>query len=692
MTGAGSLRPLFQPETVALIGASASADKAGNAMLRSLSSLGDRLFAVNPRGGSLGGRPAYPAVGDIEADIDLAVLAVPAPACPESLIACGKAGVRAAVICAGGFAETGPAGQLLQAEVTAIARRYGIRLLGPNTSGFISPAAGLTVNFVTDAVGLPPGPAAIVAQSGGINLALCFLAAGSGLGVRLGVGLGNAADVGFVDVLDYLAADEGTTAVGMHVEGVGDGRALAAAVRRLAARKPVVALPVGRAGAAEFARSHTGALAGSHELACASLAQAGAVLADDLTGLVDALKALAAGRADPAPRLRAGVITGQAGPGLLIADVLHAAGLELAVLSPATRARIASLLPPLTYQGNPVDTGRPGDTFPAVLTAVADDPDVGVLLVYALSEPDAIEPKAAVAGVAGALPVVYACGGQLAAVERTAAELAGLGIPVFPAPDRGARAVAAVIRDAAAQFRIRRGPPIELQALAQAARLPGREPLDEDQAKAVLGAAGLATPARRACPSRAAAHAALAELGMPVVVKVLDPGISHKSDVGGVHLGIASARALDQALDAIDAIGGPAARGYLVEQQAGPGADLILGGVRDPAYGPAVLLGLGGTAVELAGRRVIRLAPLSEADAREMTASLPAGLLAGHRGLPPVRPDDVVAALLAVSRLMMAYPGLRELDINPMRFTAAGPLALDALLVPAEAKVDMHES
>lgn len=670
------LGPMFAPASIAVVGASSTPNKAGAAAMDALSGFAGALYPVNPRPGVIAGRPAVASVAAIGAPVDLAVLVVPPAAVPGALADCAKGGVRAAVLCAGGFAEAGPAGAALQAEAAAIAATHGIRLLGPNTSGFVNPVDGVLATFVPTVAELPAGPAAIVAQSGGVNLALCFLAAGDGLGIRLGVGLGNAVDVGFADVLDHLADDADTRAVALHVEGVADGRALTAAVARVTARKPLVALKVGRADVSDFARSHTGALTGNFALTRAALTQAGAVVVDDPTELIDALRALSARRMPPRRRPGVGVVTGQAGPGLIIADLLRAADVSLPELSPATTASLDVLLPPLTYQRNPVDTGRPAETFADVLVAVARDPAIDALAVYALDEPDALDPAAALRAVPEAADVVTVFGtGGLSSTLDSRQAAVGAGFAFYRSPDRLARAVAALVADSAARWR-RKDP---ARPAPEAGELePG--PLDEDAAKRLLAAAGLRTPERMVCASWAEAEAALAALGAPVVVKILDPTVTHKSDVGGVHANVASTVDLHAALARIDAIEGSARR-YLVEAQAPPGVELIVGGLRDPAFGPVVLLAPGGVAVELAREPILRLAPLSRADAEEMVAALPAGLLAGYRGAPAVDVDAVAGTILAVADVLTGFVDIAELDVNPVRLTADGPIALDALVV-----------
>jgi acetyltransferase len=369
-----------------VIGASATPGKAGNALVGSLAGFGGPVFAVNPRGEPVGGRPGYERIGEVPEAVDLALLAVPVPAVLGALAECAEARVGAAVVHSGGWAEAGGEGTELQAALTAFGRETGLRILGPNTSGFFDPGTGLCASFVRTAAELPAGGLAIVAQSGGVNHALAFQAAGESIGIRLGVGLGNAVDVGFAEVLRHLAGDDSVEVVALAVEGVSDGRRLVDAVEEVAARVPVVALKTGRTDVDAFSRSHTGALTGSWRVTRAALAQAGAVVVDDLTALVDAAQALRLVRLPASAEPGVGVVTGQAGPGLLLADELAYRGTALPELPAATLARLSELLPPITFQRNPIDTGRPTETFGAVLDAVGAADGIDLLAVYLLDE------------------------------------------------------------------------------------------------------------------------------------------------------------------------------------------------------------------------------------------------------------------------------------------------------------------
>jgi len=688
------LDALFAPRGVAVIGASRDPGKLGAVMARSLSRFPGPVVGVNARDADpQAGR--FATVADAAAaapgPIDLAVLCVPAAVSAQALTDAARAGIRAALVCSGGYAEAGGPGVRYQQELVAAAAAAGVALIGPNTSGFLVPSRGLTASFVPGAAAVPAGPVAVVAASGGINHALAFLLAEADLGVSLAVGLGNAVDVTAADVLSHLAEDEATRAVALHVESVQDGPALLAAVRALTARIPVAALVVGRNDVADFARSHTGALATSWRTTRAALRAAGAVLVDDERQLVDAVTALSALRLPPAvgpaagpaagPRVGPGVgiVTAQAGPGLLHVDGLRGRGVAVPPLTDATQAALRDLLPPLTYQANPVDTGRPGPGFGQVLATVAADPGVDLVSVYALAEPDALDLPAAAQAVAagGAGPIVVGLGGPPEQVTPQRQALRKLGVPALGGPTALTVAVAALLDDAQARGRSRSRSGSETGHPPVPVAVPRRD-LDEDEAKTILGDLGIATPSRRACADRAAAHRALAELPGPVAVKLLDAAVTHKSDVGGVHLGIRDAAGLDAALDGLEAVG---ASRFLLESMAPAGVDLIVGASRDPVFGPVVLVGLGGVVAEALADVAIAPAPLSIGEAGALAGELSGrALLDGFRGGPVADRAALGAVLAALGDLLVHHPEIEDVEINPLRVTAGGLLALDAVL------------
>lgn len=677
-----SLSRLFAPRSIAVVGASAQPAKAGYQMLKSLGGFPGRLYPINPKAEEILGHRAYPALAALPEPVDLAVLVIPAEAAIAAVREAGACSAGAAILVSGGFADLGAKGQALQDELVAAAREGDLRLLGPNTSGFIAPGRLVCATFAPGAEEIAAGDIAIVCQSGGVNIALSFLAHRERLGLSLAVGLGNAADVGAADVIEYLAGDPQTTAIALHLEGIDHGRRLFAAIRAASAVKPVVALPVGRTDIAAFARSHTGKLMGSYALTRAMLVQAGAVVVDSTGELIDAAHALARVRLRPIRRAGVGIVTGQAGPGLMMSDTLNAAQVSVPPLAEPTMVRIAALLPPLTYIQNPVDTGRPSASFGNVLAAVAGDRAIDALLVYALHEPEALDAPRVIGEARRTLaqPIVFGTGAAPAGAWQTMATLEAAGVPCFTAPDRAARAMRALVDDASGQARMTSEHPTR----PQPARPLGPAPLDEAEAKALLAASGFTIPVHRVARTHAEAHAAFKALHHPVAVKALDRAILHKTEVGGVHLHIATEDVLTGALRQIDAIPGASqGRQYLIEEMAPPGVDLILGARHDPSFGPTVLVGLGGTAAEAFADVAMRLAPPSLADAEEMLDELQARrLLDDWRGAPRVDRLRLAQAIQALGRLIAGHPEIAEFDINPLRATADGRLlVLDALIV-----------
>ncbi|MFG2469930.1 acetate--CoA ligase family protein [Streptomyces canus] len=670
-----TLDALFAPRAIAVLGASATPGKLGAAMADSLASFPGPVMKVNS------GRPDpdrgfFPTVGEAAVahgiTPDLVVSCIPAAVTADALREAAAVGARAALVCAGGFAEAGGDGALHQQALTEVARDTGIRVLGPNTSGFLAPHRRLTASFVPGVADLEPGPVAVVAASGGVNHALAFALAEAGVGLRLGVGLGNSLDVTQGDVLIHLADDDGVRAVALHVETAAEGRRLTEAVRRLTDRVPVVALVVGRSDIGDFARSHTGALATSWRVTRTALRQAGAVLVDDERDLVDAVTALSRVRLPANPRPGIGLVTAQAGPGLLLTDDLRSHGIQVPPLVERTVKELRELLPALTYLNNPVDTGRPSPALTQVVERVSEDPGIDVTAVYGLLEPTAVDLPAALTAARTATPLVAVVGGPVEQARRTRRELGEAGIPCAATPASGSAMVRALVEDAAARTRRE-----AVVTATDAPTLPPPGPVDEHTAKDVLADLGIRTPARRVCADPAAAHAALDELGGPVVVKILDAEILHKTEVGGVQVGIRTHDELDEALVRM-----PASPALLVEQMAPAGPELIVGVRRDPVFGPVLALGAGGTAAEILGDVSLRLAPLSANEAHAMLDELATRqMFLGARGATPVDRARLTHVLLALASLA-ADDAMAECEINPLRVLPDGDVvALDAVLL-----------
>ncbi|RWZ59700.1 CoA-binding protein [Labedella populi] len=676
------LAPLLEPRGVVVVGASGNPEKLGYAMASSLETFPGEVRLVNSRPtagmhSSIGEAAAAGAVPD------LAVMCVPAMHTASAVRESAEAGVGAALVCAGGFAEAGGVGVDYARDLDTVVAETGIRLLGPNTSGFFVPHASLFASFVPGVRRLGPGSVAVVAASGGVNHVLSFRLESDGAGVSLGVGIGAGQDVSAPDVLHYLVGHETTRAVILHVETVPDGPALVEAVATLAAVKPVIALVVGRNDVSEFARSHTGALATSWRTTRAALRQAGAVLVGDEVQAVAAATALSARRARVSARPGVALITAQAGPGLIIADALSDAN-HLPELGADTKAVLAGLLPPLTFQANPVDTGRPGETFPSVVRTVAADPVTDVLGVYAITEPVVdIVADVLAAGVADDVPVVMGVDGPASDVSSLRRSGRDTGIPVLSGPTQLAQGLAALADDAKSRAASREASsPAPVVPLWVASVAEGE--WDEARGKDLLDALGIATPPRYRCADREAARRAWSTLDPPLAVKLLDASVLHKTEIGGVVLGVRTAEDLERALDDLETAG---ASEFLVESMAAPGIDLVVGARNDTVFGPIVAMGVGGIATEVLGDVAIRTAPLTRTAAVAMVEDLVAReLLLGHRGSAPVD-LEVLGGIVVGLGALVADGVVDEIEINPLRSTATGIVALDAIVLPAHKEV-----
>jgi acetyltransferase len=675
-----NLERLFAPTSIAVVGASAAPAKAGYQAMSALANFGGDVFAINPKAEIILGRAAFPSLRALPRPVDLVLFAVPAAGCVAAVREAIECGCSAGLIVSGGFSESGAEGADREAELARLCQESGFRVLGPNTAGFLNTELALTASFLPSAALVPSGHVAVVAQSAGINLTVSFLLAKLGYGVSCAVGLGNAVDVDAADVLELVANQPQTRAIALHLEGVRDGRRLYETLRRVTRQKPVVVFTVGKADIGEFARSHTGNLIGSYSLRRSALEQAGAVLADSTEELALAAAALSSHRLPAKLDPGIGVVTAQAGAGLAMLDLLKSKGISVPTVARSIEERIARQLPPMTYQKNPVDTGRPGPHFVQVVSALAEDENIDAVIIYALSEPGALTPAEALPAVrrGTAKPILFGTVGPREEIEPTTAALRAEGFFVAPSPEALALAAYALGRDASLQARV---------ASAGASRaaspvVPVREPSDEDSAKQVLAALGIATPRRVVCASREAAHEALRRLERPVVAKILAADIAHKTEVGGVWLNIRDAAALDDALARLDAIPVVAPRRYLIEEMAPAGLELIVSATRDATFGPTVMVGLGGIFAEALGDTATRLAPLSLPTAHEMLEQLRAlPLLNGWRGGPKLDRDAVARCLVALGDLLCQQPTVHELEINPLRVYPSGVLALDALLL-----------
>jgi acetate---CoA ligase (ADP-forming) len=675
-----SLKRLFNPESIAVVGASADEAKAGYQIVYALREFPGEIYPINPKADTILGFKVFPNLKAIGRQVDLVVFAIPAANCINILKEAGEVGAGSALIVSGGFAETGEAGQKIQQEILSVSRKYNIRILGPNTAGYANPAARLFANFTPWITGMPAGNIAVISQSGSMALTLSALIRTQNLGISLAAGIGNGVDVNIADTVEYLEDDPQTKVIVLYLEGISYGRRLYDVIRKTMKKKPIIVLTIGKADIADFAVSHTGNLIGSYKIKKAALKQAGAVVFDSSNDLIDAAHLFSRTRLSPKENPGVGLLTGQAGAGLVIADYLKSNGVLIPVLMPLTIEKIKKELPPISFIRNPVDTTRPGSTFPNVLNAMKDDPSIDILAVFAIHEPVIIDPVAIFKESKDIKqPLIFGTAGFPEHIHPTQKALAELNIASYASPDRTARAIRALVDDAKASFRRANQTemPLMMKDFAQFKKAP-----NEAETKKILKKIGIPAPKMTLCKTYEEAKKAFKKLKKPCVVKVVDPAISHKTEAGGVLLGIKTEKQLKDALKKIDNIDTGNKKQYIIEEMAKSGLEIIIGAVNDDSFGPTVLLGLGGTTAEALEDVAMRLAPLAVSDAMEMIDELKGkSLFNGWRGSPAVDKQKIAEAIVKIGQLMMNHPEIKEMDLNPVRVYAKGLLALDALIV-----------
>jgi len=698
-----NLPSAFQPRSVAVIGASVRPESVGHVVLANLVDTGFEgpVWPVNPKYSEIDGRRCFASVAELPQAPDLAVIVTPPASVPGLIGELGARGTRAAVVITAGLNN----GNGLRQAMLDAARPHLLRIIGPNTLGIMVPRSALNASFAH--IAPAPGGLALLSQSGAIATSLIDWAAARGIGFSHVLSLGDMADVDVGDCLDQVSTDRQAQAVLMYLETIVNPRKFLSAARAAARLKPVVAVKAGRsAAAAKAAATHTGALAGGDKVTAAAFRRAGILRVDDLAELFSAAETLA--HSKPLERARVGIVTNGGGAGVLAIDRLVELGGELAELAPETIAALDQAMPATWSRANPVDIigDAPPERYRAAVAAVAADAGVDVLLVMncptALgSSEDAAAALAAMAtgGRVAGKPVVTAWLGE-ATAELARVRLEEAGIACHATPEEAARAVAWLDDWSRAQRALMRVPGHassdvagrreEVQAIFARVAAEGRTMLSEPEAKAALAAYGIAVPDTRVAATPAAvavAAQALLDAGHArIVVKLLSRTITHKSDVGGVVLGIDNAAAAAAAAEAI--IGrlaamrpGVAPDGFAVQPMVvrKAGLEFIIGVSRDPLFGPAILFGAGGTAVEVLDDAAVALPPLDDVLGGDLIDSTRIGRLArGWRDTAPVDRTALLGALNAVSAMVVDFPCLTAMDINPLVGDAGGVVALDA--------------
>jgi acetyl coenzyme A synthetase (ADP forming)-like protein len=688
LAASASMKRFFTPASVAVVGAGRKPGTIGAEILRNLKDTGytGKLVAINPNASEIGGVPSYTRIGDVPFPVDLAVVVVPAEHVPGVVDEALEKGVKALVVITAGFGETGEEGRRVEARILEKVRAAGARMIGPNCMGILNTAPDVRLNATFSPVWPPAGRVAMSSQSGALGLAILDQARQLNIGFSTFVSVGNKSDVSGNDLIQYWAEDPSTDVILLYLESFGNPRKFGQLARRISREKPICAVKSGRSkSGARAASSHTGALAATDTVVDALFRNAGILRTNTLQELFE-VATLLAHQPVPAGR-RVGIVTNAGGPGILASDACEAAGLELPALSPATLAELRSFLPAAASVANPVDmlAAASPEHYARTMKTVLADPLIDSLIVIYIPPLVTHAEAVAQAIVDGSKA---ANGKTVLATFMSAAGAPEVlaGIPSYPFPESAAMALGRVARYG--EWRRRpAGRPAETPGFdAVAARAPidsalARGPgwLTPLEVQKTLVACGIPVPKARLAANADEAAAAAAEIGFPVAMKAVGEAIVHKSEVGGVKLSLRNEAAVRDAHADLTARLGGTLSGVLVQEMVEGGAEMMVGAVHDPTFGPVVAYGSGGVLVELLGDVSFRIAPLSEADVKEMLEEVKGtALLRGFRGAPRLDEPALEELLHRVSRLLAAAPEIQEMDLNPVKVLAKGARVLDA--------------
>ena len=696
-----NLEFMFKPQSVAVVGASRQPRSVGVTVMRNLLAGGFEgpIMPVNPKYKAVAGVLAYPDVKSLPEPPDLAVLCTPPQTIPGLISELAQQGAKAAVILTAGLErEYIPQGKTLQQAMLEAAKPYLMRILGPNCVGLMIPGLGLNASFAhTNPL---PGKIAFVTQSGALATAVLDWAKSNGVGFSSFVSLGNSADVDFGDILDYLSTDPATRAILLYIEAIREARKFMSAARAAARNKPVIAVKAGRvAEGAKAAASHTGAMAGSDDVYEAALRRAGLLRVDTFEDLFDAVETLA--RAQPLQGDRLTIITNGGGAGVMATDALIRRGGRLASLSEETLKRLDTFLPANWSRSNPVDIigDAPAERCVATVETLLNDSETDAILF--LHAPTAIVPSEEIAKALAPVIIkanrnVLACWLGRQGVTAARRVFAEADIPTYDSPEDAVGAFMQLVNYRRNQDILMETPPsapVEFSPAVDSAHsvikkvlAAEREWLTEPEAKSILIAYGIPTVETRVAKTPADCARLATEMKPPLAVKIISPDITHKSDVGGVVLDLETSeevgKAAESMLRRLKFLRPEASlTGFSVQEMARrPGAqELIIGATTDPIFGPVILFGQGGTAVEVIRDRAVALPPLNLILARELVGRTRISkLLAGYRDRPPADMNAIYLTLMKVSHMMADIPEISELDINPLFADDQGVLALDA--------------
>lgn len=688
IAAAAAVGHVLAPRSIAVIGASSRPGSVGGAILGNVLDSGftGAVHAVNPRGGKVRGLNAVRSVADVPGDLDLAVVAVPAASVLGVARECAARGVHALVVVSAGFAETGEVGRERQRELLGICRAAGMRLVGPNCLGVMNTDPAVSLNASFGPVAAPHGRVAFMSQSGALGIAVIDVAHEEGLGLSSFVSIGNKADLSGNDFLAYWDRDEQTDVIVLYLESFGNPRRFSRVARAVAAHKPIIAVKGGRSAAgARAAGSHTGALlAASDATVDALFAQSGVVRTDTLGELFDVAGLLAA--QPPPAGSRVGIVTNGGGLGILCADACQAAGLEVSPTPAGVAEALRAELPDSAAVGNPADllaSASPAQFGRAIELMAGSGAFDSIIVLYVpplVTDPDEIAAAVRSAAEAAPVPVV----GVFTMPTPPEAVRA---LPSFRFPEDAARALGRAARYGAWRSAPSgRVPEVEADDAAAAAIIArglhdGGGWLAPDDAAGLLDCYGIRQPRREIVESAGDAAALSRRWRTPIALKGIAEGLVHRSDAGAVTLGLTGTRTIVRAGDAMAVrmrAAGLVPRGFLVQEMAPAGVEILVGAVTDPTFGPVVAVAAGGVATELLGDSALRLTPLTDRDAHDVVRELRTfPLLNGFRGAPRADVAALEQTLLALSALVETHHEVVELECNPLVVSPRGVMAVD---------------
>ncbi len=678
----------FEPKSVAVIGASSNPSKVGHAILRNILDSGykGRVFPVNPHSKEILGVKAQASVSEIPVPVDLCVIVIPARAVPGVLDECGSLGVPFCVVISAGFKETGFEGLKLEREIIEIARKHGMRVLGPNCLGFIN--TNLPINASFSRIMPPTGKVGMISQSGAICTSLIDWARSSSCGFSKLISLGNSCDLTESDFVEMLAVDKDTRVISLYVEGVVDGRRFMEALSFAAEKKPVIVYKSGKTLAgAKAASSHTGSLAGSQAAYQAACERSGAIMVDSLAELFDLSRAFAL--MDPPKGNKIAILTNAGGPGIITADACEKAGLYLAGLERKTINRLKQVLPPAAGLHNPVDVlGDAGaQRYTEALEALVSDEGVDALLLILTPQAmtDAVGTARGVVNVFSSTdkPIICSFMGRDSLSEAVNVLQNG-GVLNIDYPDHAADILGGMYARTVLTKRPVSVPPRysvdfeRVRAVILQCIEKGMTQLDLESCVEILGAYGVPTAAYHLSESAEEAVEFAEAIGYPVAMKIVSPQVLHKTDIGGVVLDISSSEKVEQTFEQLISrtrrhMPDAEILGVAVQKMVPRGREIIVGMTRDPQFGPLLMVGFGGIYVEAFKDTSFRIAPVSFTEAASMLRELKAfSLLEGIRGEKRADIESVEDVVLRVSQLACDHPEILEMDINPLMVYNAG--------------------